>query len=106
MNLTIISNIPLFVKIHLRFHDPATGYFLAWETSVPLEVNEPARVAVVGRSPQEVASIEMEYNGVRYNWPVEIDKSGEHLKPIDIQDGRDHWSQLLREAALSAGNKD
>ena len=100
MNITIDSNTPLAVTVHLTFKE-GNGQLLEWVFNADLSGYIPLTHTVVGRTPQEVVGMELEYNSMRYAWPIEVSSDGMNLKTIDIQNGRDQWSQLLREKALS-----
>jgi hypothetical protein len=95
MNIIFDSNKPVHVRVFLTFPDN-----LVYEFRVDLNGRGSANYCVIGRTPQDVVKIEMEYDGVRYGHPVIPD--GKDLAPINIYGGRDRWTQLLREAAMKA----
>lgn len=97
MNITVSSDEPVVVKVILTF----VGN-LVFEFQMQLAGRGPASYCVVGRSPHEVVSLELEYNGHRFAHPIEPTVDGQHLKDINIYGGRDKWSQLLREAAMES----
>ena len=106
MNILLSSDRPVEVILHMEFLGPDKLSNIAWNTRVRLQGREDALVTVVGRTPQELVKLELEHSDSRYRYPIEIDKSGAHLKAIKIFGGRDHWSQLLRNKAMEADNVD
>lgn len=99
MNITLKSDRKLDVKLHMLFTDK-----LVYEARVYLDSYGPATFTVIGRWPKDLVRLELEHESCRFEYPIEPDSSGEHLKPISIYGGRDHWSQLLRNKAMEAGN--
>lgn len=96
MNFCIHSDREVAVKVIMTFLDGNVHEF-----RILLAGYQAATYAVVGRLPEEIVYMELEYNGLRFAHPIEPDGCG-HLKPINIYGGRDHWSQLLREAAMES----
>lgn len=95
MNVTVSSDQAVDVSVFMTF---VGGHI--YEFKMRLAGHAPASYCVVGRSPQEVVKMEIEYNGCRHVHPIEV--QGEHLKTINIYGGRDQWSQVLRDKAWEA----
>jgi hypothetical protein len=95
MNITVSSDQPVAVKIFLTFIDGNV-----FEFQMRLEGRAPAMYCVVGRWPQDIVRMELQYNGNRFAHPIEVE--GENLKTINIYGGRDQWSQMLREKAMES----
>jgi len=98
MNITVHSDQAVDVEVFMTFIDTTV-----YEFKMRLQGRGPAQFCVVGRTPQDVVSMELQYCGNRFGYPIQHD--GEHLKAIHIFGGRDQWSQLLREAAIKATAK-
>lgn len=95
MNLTVHSDRRVDLIVHMMFVENVPYNF-----KMRLSGHGPAQFCVVGRWPQDLVHMELEYNGCRYAHPIEV--TGEHLKDIHIYGGRDQWSQILREKAMKA----
>jgi hypothetical protein len=95
MNLTVHSDRPVDLTVHMMFVEN-----VPYEFKMRLAGQGPAVFTIVGRWPQDLVHMDLEYNGARYAHPIEV--VGEHLKDIHIYGGRDQWSQLLRERAMKA----
>ena len=97
MNIIVSSDRPVDVHVHMYFTDNNV-----YVTRMRLVGNNISRVrhTVVGRWPEDLLKLELEYNDCRHAHPIEPDGNG-GLKEIRIYGGRDQWSQLLRDKALS-----
>jgi len=95
MNLTVKSTQPVDLRGIMHFNDGKVFTF-----QMRLSGHGPAVFCVIGRSPQELVKMELLYDGLQYNQPIEI--NGEHLADVELYGTRDKWSQLLRNKALQA----
>jgi hypothetical protein len=104
MNIPFTSDRDVRVYATLEFdghpHFPENPKF---QFVVDIPGEEVVTVCTVGRTPQEVVSMELMYDEFRFPYLFKIDSAGEHFETIKIYEGRDYWSQLLRNKAMEYG---
>lgn len=98
MNITFLSDKQLEIRGEIHFTDKLIYYFKVFHNGY---AGLPAVHVVTGRTADEVTALHLEYSGMRYQYPVLLKPDGD-LEDIKISGGRDHWSQLLREAAMKS----
>lgn len=95
MNITLESDRTIAVTVYMLFTDGDM-----YTITLPLDGYGPTTFTIVGRWPKDLVDLEIQYEGYRFGYPIELDASGEHLKTITISGRRDQWSQLLRDKAM------
>jgi len=88
------EEIAIWVELHLK----NLGVY-QFEIRADKPWGMPPVHTVVGTTVDQLEKIYLEYNGMRFQYPIIRSKNGE-LKPIRVIGGRDHWSQMLREMAM------
>lgn len=79
MNIVLESDRAMAVVLLLHFKDNAT-----WQTHVSTIADTPTRITVVGRWPEDIAQIILNYDGWSLNHPVIINPNGGALKKNKI----------------------
>ena len=99
MNITFNSDRLTDVYMTFTFLDGRV-----YNSHIRLSGYGPGTHTVVGRSAEEIVRLELQYDGNRFGYPINVDEQG-NMPVINIYGGRDQWSQLLREAAMKSAKR-
>jgi hypothetical protein len=95
MNVTISSDQKVDVQMTMEFVDSSV-----YVTKFRMSGHGEFVHAVIGRVLTELVRVELMYDNLQLIFPILDDGQG-NLQKIEIYGGRDPWSQLLRNAALT-----
>lgn len=96
MNIPFISDRADKIIGHVQFVDGAVYTF-----QMHLSGRGTAVHTIVGRTPQELEKLFLEFDGLKSQFPV-VRRSDGEIEPIEVHTDRDKWTDLLRRAAWKA----
>jgi len=97
MNIHFRSNQPVHLNATIIFVGGAT---YAFQCRLTGQKSVCGVHTIVGRKPSDIKELWLEYDGVKYQYPLVMDGKRDGLAVIDIYGGRDKWSELLRRKAM------